>query len=237
MMNCEEKQKEVVEKEQILEDVEAQWKEESSRFQQLTTQEAEFKKTKRDLGESIDTLKNDTVRLLEPKDEKKVELETIRAEHMDRLRKQAAEMKSVEMRIYDSSVKLEQVQMENSRLHLRIRQMTEEINTAQEDTEKYTKESKQLQKNAEVLLRSLQEAWREEFVLTQERHRVDEAWWCQWKFCRVTSEPEDDSWGHSKSSCCPSVQTTLEAQEVPFLCQDKQTGSRGKRKTTEDDSE
>ncbi|XP_072319907.1 uncharacterized protein ccdc175 [Eucyclogobius newberryi] len=175
MKKCEDKQKELTEKEQILEDVEAEWKEEESRFEQLKQQEADFKKKRCDLGESIEMLRDETAKLLEPIDEKKAELESIRAEHMNQLRQRVTEMKSVEMCIYHRSIKLNKVQVENSRLHLRIRQMTEDTNNAKEDEGRYKEQTERLQKESKLLFRSLWQVWSEELVLTQERHRVDEA--------------------------------------------------------------
>ncbi|XP_033829246.1 centromere-associated protein E [Periophthalmus magnuspinnatus] len=175
MNHSEEKQKEVEEKEKILEEVEATWRDAVARFEQLKRQEAEFRMKKRDLEESIDMLKNETIKILKPKEEKKVELERTQAEHMDQVRKQAADMKFVEMCIYDSSVKLEQVQMENSRLQLHIRQMTEDMNKSKEDKKRYREEAEQLKQDSKILFRSLQEAWRDEIELTQERHCVDAA--------------------------------------------------------------
>ncbi|CAL1602136.1 unnamed protein product [Knipowitschia caucasica] len=175
MKMCEKKQSEVEEKENLLDVEEAKWKEGRLRFEQLTKQEADFKRKKHELGESIDALGNETVNILLPRVEKKAELGRIRAEYMDQLKRQAAEMKSVEMRIYDSDVKLEQVRLENSRLHLRVRQMTEESNKAREDQRRYKEHVHRFKDDTEALVRILQEAWSDEMALTQERHRVDAA--------------------------------------------------------------
>ncbi|KAJ0050488.1 hypothetical protein NL108_003702 [Boleophthalmus pectinirostris] len=175
MKNCKEKQKEVEEKETNLEEVEATWRDAASRFERLKRQETEFTKKKCDLEHSIDMLRNETIKTLKPIEKKKAELERIRVEHMNQLREQATDMKSMEIHIYNSSVNLEQVQMENSRLHLHIQQMTEDRNKAKEDMERYREEAEQLKRDTKILLRSLQEAWRDEIELTQERHSVDAA--------------------------------------------------------------
>lgn len=51
-------------------------------------------------------------------DELKRALETSRAKHMEMLTVHAAEISSVEKSIYENTVLLEQVNMENSRLHV-----------------------------------------------------------------------------------------------------------------------
>lgn len=52
---------------------------------------------------------------------------------MNLLGKQASELRAAEMGIYNCKVKVEQVIMENSRLHLCIRQMTQDVSRVRED--------------------------------------------------------------------------------------------------------
>ncbi|XP_031140325.1 coiled-coil domain-containing protein 175 [Sander lucioperca] len=169
----EEKQREVEEKEEILKEVEANWNEERSRHQGLKTLTSELKRKKSDLELSIQGLKEKTDSLLQPKDQTKAELDEMRRGYMDVLRQQASELRAVEMSIYDNSVKLEQVRMENSRLHLCIQQMTEDVGAARENKERYWQEVGQLQRDIRALCESLEEAWREDLVVTQERQNSD----------------------------------------------------------------
>ncbi|XP_039660443.1 coiled-coil domain-containing protein 175 [Perca fluviatilis] len=169
----EEKQREAEEKEEILKEVEANWNEERSRHQGLQALTSKLKRKKSDLERSIQGLKEKTDSLLQPKDRTKAELDEMRRSYMDVLRQQASELRAVEMSIYDNSVKLEQVRMENSRLHLCIRQMTEDVGTARENKERYWREVDHLRRNIRALFESLQEAWREDLVVTQERQNSD----------------------------------------------------------------
>lgn len=175
MVSCRERQKEAAEKEEILQEVEAKWKEKLSRHEELKKLETELKMKKYDLEQSIESLKEDTVSQLQPKEEMKAELERIRASHMKQLSKQASELKSAEMGLYDSGVKLEQVHVENSRLQLCIRQMTQDAARAREDKDRHRQETMQLKRDTKTLIKSIQEAWRDEMLLTQERHNIDAA--------------------------------------------------------------
>ncbi|XP_032382137.1 coiled-coil domain-containing protein 175 [Etheostoma spectabile] len=168
-----EKQREAEEQEEILKEVEANWIEEKSRHQGLKTLTSELKRKKRDLELSIQGLKEKTDSLLQPKDQTKAELDEMRRSYMDVLRQQASELRAVEMSIYDSSVKMEQVRMENSRLHLCIRQMTEDVGAARENKERYWLEVHQLRQDIRALFESLQEAWRDDLTVTQERQNSD----------------------------------------------------------------
>ncbi|XP_018556551.1 LOW QUALITY PROTEIN: cingulin-like protein 1 [Lates calcarifer] len=169
----EEKQKEMKEKEEMLKEVEAKWNEEQSRHQRLKRLTAELRSRRTELELSIQVLKEKTSSLLQPKERMKAELEEMRASYVDMLDKQAAELRAVEMSIYDNSVKLEQVQMENSRLHLCIRQMTEDVSRARRNKDRYWQEIQQFNQDIKALLESLQEAWREDLLVTEQCQSSD----------------------------------------------------------------
>ncbi|XP_051242307.1 coiled-coil domain-containing protein 175 [Dicentrarchus labrax] len=169
----EEKQREVEEKEEMLKEVEAKWSEEESRHQRLKMLTYEQRRKRRDLELSIQRLKEKTVSLLQPKEEMKAELEEMRGSYMDTLDTQASELKAVELSIYDSSVKLEEVSMENSRLHLCIRQMTEAASRARVDKDRYQQETHQFKQDMKDLSENVQEAWREDLLLTQDCQSSD----------------------------------------------------------------
>ncbi|KAM7393671.1 hypothetical protein PAMP_020526 [Pampus punctatissimus] len=171
----EEKQREVEEKEAMLKKVETKCNKERSRHQSLKTRTSELRRRKNDLELSMQGLTEKTSSLLQPREEMKAELEELRAEYTGLLDKQASELRSVELSIYNNSVKLEQVSMENSRLHLCIRQMTDDVTRAREDKDRYWQEIQQFSKDTQALLESLQEAWREDMLLTQESQSSDGA--------------------------------------------------------------
>uniref|UniRef100_A0A8P4JW57 Uncharacterized protein n=1 Tax=Dicentrarchus labrax TaxID=13489 RepID=A0A8P4JW57_DICLA len=155
---------------------------ETQKHQELRQQRETLKKelcdlveafSRRDLELSIQRLKEKTVSLLQPKEEMKAELEEMRGSYMDTLDTQASELKAVELSIYDSSVKLEEVSMENSRLHLCIRQMTEAASRARVDKDRYQQETHQFKQDMKDLSENVQEAWREDLLLTQDCQSSD----------------------------------------------------------------
>uniref|UniRef100_A0A3Q3L7N3 Uncharacterized protein n=1 Tax=Mastacembelus armatus TaxID=205130 RepID=A0A3Q3L7N3_9TELE len=163
----EEKQKEVEQKEEMLKEIEAKWSEEQSRHQRLKMLTSELRSRKTELELSIEELKVKTRTLLQPKEEKKTELESLRASYIDMLNKQTSEIRAVEISFYNNSMKLEQVSMENSRLHLCIRQMTEDVSRARQNKDKYWQEFHRFTEDTKALVESLQEAWREDLLVTQ----------------------------------------------------------------------
>ncbi|XP_074484809.1 uncharacterized protein ccdc175 [Sebastes fasciatus] len=169
----EEKQREVEEKEVMLKEVEAKVNEEQSRHRRLKTLTSELRTKRNDLELLIQGLKEKTGSLLQPKEEMKAELEDMRGGYMNVLDKRASELRAVEISIYDNSVKLEQVNMENSRLHLRIRLMTEDAGRERENKERYRQEVHQFKRDIKALLESLQEAWREDSLVTQDCQNSD----------------------------------------------------------------
>ncbi|KAK1885612.1 Coiled-coil domain containing protein 175 [Dissostichus eleginoides] len=164
----EEKQRELEEKEDVSNDVAAKWNEEQSRHQRLKTLTSELRRKRSELELTIQSLKEEAGSLLQPKEEMKAELEAMRKSYMDVLGTQASEMRAVEISVYDNSVKLEQVSTENSRLHLAIQQMTEDVTRAREDKERYWQEVQQFERNTKTLFEILQDAWRVDLQTTQD---------------------------------------------------------------------
>lgn len=93
--------------------------------------------------------------------------------HLNLLGKQASELIATEMGIYNCKVKMEQVIMENSRLHLCIRQMTQDISRAREDRDRYWQEIHHIRLLVHDMLGSLQEAHREDLSIMQDRQSSD----------------------------------------------------------------
>ncbi|KAF3851960.1 hypothetical protein F7725_005315 [Dissostichus mawsoni] len=163
----EEKQRELEEKEDVSNDVAAKWNEEQSRHQRLKTLTSELRRKRSELELTVQSLKEEAGSLLQPKEEMKAELEAMRKSYMDVLGTQASEMRAVEISVYDNSVKLEQVSTENSRLHLAIQQMTEDVTRAREDKERYWQEVQQFERNTKTLFEILQDAWRVDLQTTR----------------------------------------------------------------------
>ncbi|XP_038570681.1 coiled-coil domain-containing protein 175-like [Micropterus salmoides] len=173
MRSTGEKQREVEEKEEMLREVEEKWNEEQSRHEGLKTLVSELRGKREDLELSIEELKMNTSSLLQPREDMKAQLEELRGSYMDTLDRQASELRAVEMSIYDNTVKLEQVSVENSRLHLRIREMTEGVSRARENKDRCWQETHQLRQDIKALFESLQEAWRGDLLVTQDCQSSD----------------------------------------------------------------
>lgn len=171
--SSEEKQRELAEKEAVLREREARWSEEQGRHQRLTALTSELSQRKTELELSIQRLREETSSLLQPREEMKAELEERRGSYMDVLKQQASELRAVEISFYNSSVNLEQVRMENSRMHLSIKQMTEDVSRARRNEDRCWQEMEQLSLDIKALFDSLQEAWREDLLVTQDRQKSD----------------------------------------------------------------
>lgn len=166
--SSEKKQVEVGEKEKILKEVEAKMIQEQTRHQRLTELTSTLGRRRSELALSIQGLREETCALLQPQDERKAELKALRSNHTQVLDRQASELRAVEMSIYNNSVKLEQVSMENSRLHLCIRQMTEDVGRARQNKDQYWQEVHGFTEDLKALCERLQEAWAEDLLLTQD---------------------------------------------------------------------
>ncbi|XP_068445170.1 coiled-coil domain-containing protein 175 [Clinocottus analis] len=169
----EEKQRGVEEQEEMLKEVVAKWNEEQTRHQRLNTLTGEFRRRRADLRMLIQGMKEKTGSLLQPREKMKTELEELRESYMDMLNEQASELRAVELSIYDNGVKLEQIGVENSRLHLCIRQMTEDVDGVREDKEQYWQEVHQVKQDIKTLFESLQDAWKEDSLVTLESQNSD----------------------------------------------------------------
>ncbi|XP_034543915.1 coiled-coil domain-containing protein 175 [Notolabrus celidotus] len=168
MRSNKEKQTEVEEKVEMLKEVEAKWDEEHSRHLRLKALTSDLRRKKSHLELTIEGLKEKTSCLLQPREEMKAELEELRVSHMNLLDTQASDLRAVEIDLYDNRVKLEQVSIENSRLHLRISEMTESVGRARGDEDRYWEEVQQLKQQRAAWCKSLQEAWREDLSVTQD---------------------------------------------------------------------
>lgn len=170
----EEKQRGVEEMDERLKEVEAMWSEEQLRRERVKKQTSDLRKKRNDLQLSIQGLKEKLGSLLQPKEELEAELQEMRQSYMDTLDRQASELRAAETSIYNNTVKLEQVRLENSRMHLRIRQMTEDVGKARGDRDRYWEGARQLRQDARAAMERLQEAWRGDVSLTKDCQSGDE---------------------------------------------------------------
>ncbi|KAG9268955.1 golgin subfamily A member 6-like protein 22 [Astyanax mexicanus] len=154
--------------ESVLQEVEAQFNIELSRYETLKTQSTELKNRKKNLELPIQQMKEQITQLLKPKEELKNALQTLRAQHMQMLNNQSDKISSTEKLIYRNGLILEQVSMENSRLHLRIELMKEDISTAETEREKSSEQKSWMKKEVQFLSNSLAKAWTTDKLVTEE---------------------------------------------------------------------
>ncbi|XP_072545070.1 coiled-coil domain-containing protein 175 isoform X2 [Salminus brasiliensis] len=137
--------------EPLLKEVEAQLDVDLSRHETLRVQTTEMKTRKIHLELSIRQMKEQIAELLQPKEGLKRELQTLRAQHMQMLINQAGKISTAEKIVYKNGLILEQVSMENSRLHLRIEQMKEDVSTAETETERHSEQKDRMKKEVRFL--------------------------------------------------------------------------------------
>lgn len=171
--NVREKQREVEEKEKTLKEVETKLKEALTRRDALRELALGLKRRRTELEIMVQEVEEETRLQLLPKEDTKAELEEARARHMELLEEQASALRTVEVSVYDSSVKLEQVSAENRRLRLCIQQMTEDVRGAVENKDRYEWETQKFRRNQKALRKRLQEAFEEDRLLVQDHQSGD----------------------------------------------------------------
>lgn len=169
----EENQMQVEEEEERLKVVEAAWRAEELRHTRMTSLVDELKKREADLERMLLDLKEKSSSLLQPRQEAKAQLEQVWKSSMEMLESQTSELRDAEMSIYDCGVKAEQVRMENSRFHLCIRQMREDVSRAEEDGDRYQEETRLLRQQVQGMLDSLQQRWKEDATATRDHQSRD----------------------------------------------------------------
>ncbi|KAK3563374.1 hypothetical protein QTP86_023320, partial [Hemibagrus guttatus] len=136
-----EEEKELKDQESMLLKVEAQFDSHHSRHQALKQQTTELKARRSHLELSIQQVKERAAAALQVKEDLKEELQTLREKHMELVRSHAEQIRTAERSVYENGLMLEQVKMENSRLHLCIEGMKEDIVNARREKEKHTQET------------------------------------------------------------------------------------------------
>ncbi|KAI4895592.1 hypothetical protein NFI96_013123 [Prochilodus magdalenae] len=153
--------------ESLLKEAESQFDSDNSRYETLKQQTAEMKAQKNRLELSIQEMTEQTAALLQTKEDSKRELQALRAQHMEKLVSQATEISTTEKSIYENGLMLERVSMENSRLHLRIEQMKEDICRAEREKEKLTEQLGWMQEEVRSLSSGLTEGWVSDKLATE----------------------------------------------------------------------
>ncbi|XP_020566188.2 trichohyalin [Oryzias latipes] len=171
--NLREKQREVEEKEKTLGEAEAKRNEALTRYDTLRELTLELQRRTAELELKSQEAEEGTRGLLLAKADMKAELEELRARYTALLDQQASELRAVEVSIYDCSVKLEQVSTENSRLRLRIRQVTEDVRAAAEHRDHHQQETQRFRRHHRALKERLQEAFEQDEVLVQDQQSRD----------------------------------------------------------------
>ncbi|XP_005158711.1 coiled-coil domain-containing protein 175 isoform X1 [Danio rerio] len=169
-----EKEQELKVQESSLEMAESQFDTERLKHQTLKRQISELENQKNHLELSVQKITRQTAALIQPKDDLKRELMTLREKHMEMLTANAAEINAVETNIYENGVMLERVMMENSRLHVCIELMKEEIMAAKKDKEKYIQEAEWMNEEVQSIFKSLIDTWTTDVLFTEESADQDQ---------------------------------------------------------------
>lgn len=168
-----EKQRQAEEEEKRLKEAEAMWMEEELRHRGMRRTVDELKKREAELEWTLLELKEKTSSLLQPRDELKAQLEDVQQCYMEMVENQTAELRHAEMSIYECLVKEEQVRLENSRFHLSIKGMTEDLCRAEEDGDRYQEETRLLRQEVRDVLDGLQECWKRDVSVLRDHQRRD----------------------------------------------------------------
>lgn len=166
-----EKTRRLREEEEKLREVEAMWSKEEERHERVKEQASELRKRRNHMEASIQHLKAETVEQLRLREEAKATLEEAERHRLASMEVLAGKRRAVEVAIYDGAVKLQQVVVENSRLHLQIVQMTAGLQKASEDMERYREDARCCRRRGEELAGRLRESWREDSQATLEGQR------------------------------------------------------------------
>lgn len=171
MRSNEEKTRLLREEEERLGEVEAMWSEEEERHERVREQATKLRERGNQLEASIQHLKEKAKDQLRLREEAKATLEEMERLLAASLKGLAGELRATEVAIYDGTVKLQQVEVENSRLHLQIVQMSAGLQKASEDRERYREDARRYRRSSEELAWRLREAWREDMRETHEGQR------------------------------------------------------------------
>lgn len=171
MRSNKEKTSRLQKEEERLKKAEAMWSEEEERYERVREQATKLMEQRNHLEVSIQHLKEKTEEQLRLKEEAKAALEEMERDLVASLEELAGELRAAEVAIYDGAVKLQQVEVENSRLHLQIAQMSAGLQEATEHRERYREDAWRCRRSVEELAVRLRKAWREDMQATHEGQR------------------------------------------------------------------
>lgn len=167
----EEKTSSLQKEEEKLREVEAMWNKEEERYEKVRELTTELREQRNHLEASIQHLKAETENQLRLREEARATLEEMERCLATSLEELAGELRTAEVGIYDGAVKLQQVEVENSRLHLQIAQMSAGLQEAREDWEHYREDARRSRRSTEELAGRLRDAWKEDILVTHEGQR------------------------------------------------------------------
>lgn len=167
----EEKMRSLRQEEEKLREAEAKWSREEERREKVREQTTELREQRNHLEASIQHLKAETKNQLRLREEAKATLEKMERRLSTLQTELADELRDAEVAIYNGDVQLQQVEVENSRLHLQIAQMSAALQEASEDRERYMQDAKLSRRRGEELAERLRIAWKEDILVTHEGQR------------------------------------------------------------------
>ncbi|XP_053711497.1 chromosome partition protein Smc-like [Synchiropus splendidus] len=163
--NISEKLKLLEEKEQILMEMEAECSKLRSWHNDLLRFSLELKSRKDGLEASAQRLKEKTSLVLKHQKKAKVELDNVRATRLHRLYQQAAELKQVEVTLYNYEVQLEQARKGNQLTRLHIWKMTEEVRHSKQRVDSYKRTRQQFHQDMHEVMKGVQAVWIKDHAL------------------------------------------------------------------------
>ncbi|GAA6086418.1 myosin-7 isoform X1 [Tachysurus ichikawai] len=169
-----EEENELKDQKSMLSKVEAQFDVNQSRHLALKQQSTELKARRSDLEFSIQEVKERAAATLQSKGDLKKELQTLRENHMELVQSDAEQIRATERSIYELGLMLEKVKMENSRLHLCIERMKEDIVNARKEKVKHTQETDWMKEEVKSIYRGLVETWSKDKLVTEESAENDQ---------------------------------------------------------------
>ncbi|KAM4594200.1 uncharacterized protein ccdc175 [Fundulus diaphanus] len=172
--STEERRRELEEREQTLERTEAKWSDAKTRHDGLSALSAELNRRRSELERSVRDTEERTRGLLQPREDMKAELGRLQEAYSHVLSAQDAELRAVEVGIYRHAVMLQQVRTHNGRMRLRSAQMAEDVRSCRQETQRYKEEAQEFNRQANGLLKGLQEAWKRDVSVVEDGERRDD---------------------------------------------------------------
>ncbi|XP_027012879.2 myosin-7 isoform X2 [Tachysurus fulvidraco] len=169
-----EEEKELKDQESMLSKAEARFDVDQSRHRALKQQSTELKARRSHLEFSIQEVKERVAATLQSKEALKKELQTLRENHMELSGSDAEQIRATERSIYEIGLMLEKVKMENSRLHLCIERMKEDIVNARNEKVKHAQETDRMKEELKSIYRGLVGTWSEDKLVTEESAEKDQ---------------------------------------------------------------